>query len=187
VDGARFHDKAPPEAQGVRFLGDESEAIGDGAPFLDENEPCLQSRVGAVLVGSMTGAASRIEVGNPVEDQRAEKAQVTAGTGEDAVLSVGIPPSDAVLEFGRAVEMDFLSALDRPVFEDVVAARRGVALAGRLVGAAALEGVRDDSGEGAERVHRGQPDGFTKFSGHSGGQRKVSATVLTRKGKVGIF
>ena len=97
VDGARFHDEAPPEAQGVGFLGDESDAIGDGAPFADENEPGVHGCIGSVLVGGSGGAASRVEVGNLVEDQGAEKAQVTASTREDAVLAVGIPPSDAVL------------------------------------------------------------------------------------------
>jgi len=38
------------------------------------------------------------------------------------VLAVGVPAGDALLEFGRAVEMDFLRALDSPVFEDAVAA-----------------------------------------------------------------
>ena len=47
---------------------------------------------------------------------------MVAGGGEDAVLAVGIPAGDAVLEFGWAVEVDFLGALDGPIFEDAVAA-----------------------------------------------------------------
>jgi hypothetical protein len=43
---------------------------------------------------------------------------VVAGGGEDAVLAVRIPTGDAVFEFGRAVEVDFLGDLDGPVFED---------------------------------------------------------------------
>jgi hypothetical protein len=57
----------------------------------------------------------------------------------------------------------------------MVAASRGVALAGGLVGAPALEGVRDDARVCAERVHRGQPDGVAEFSGHSGGQSESDA------------
>ena len=38
------------------------------------------------------------------------------------MLTVGVPAGDAVLEFGRSVEVDFLGVLDGPVFEDVVAA-----------------------------------------------------------------
>jgi hypothetical protein len=49
--------------------------------------------------------------------------------------------------------MDFLCALDRPIFEDVVATCRGVSLAGGLVAPPALGGARDNAGEAAERVH----------------------------------
>lgn len=45
-----------------------------------------------------------------------------AGGGEDTVLAVGVPAGDAVLEFGRSVEVNFLGALDGSVFEDAVAA-----------------------------------------------------------------
>jgi len=55
---------------------------------------------------------------------------VVAGSGEYAVLAVCVPTGDAVLELGRAVEVDFLGALNGPVFEDAVAARTGVALDG---------------------------------------------------------
>ncbi len=55
---------------------------------------------------------------------------MVAGAGEDAVLAVGVPTGDAVFEFGRAVEVDFLGALNGPVFEDAVAARTGMALYG---------------------------------------------------------
>lgn len=46
-----------------------------------------------------------------------------SGGGEDAVLAVGVPAGDAILELGWAVKVDFLGALDGPVFEDAVAAR----------------------------------------------------------------
>ena len=60
--------------------------------------------------------------------QSAGEPEVVTGCGEDAVLAFGIPTGDAVLEFGRAVEMDFLGTLDGPVLEDAVATRGGVAL-----------------------------------------------------------
>lgn len=51
-----------------------------------------------------------------------------AGGGKEAVPALGVPAGDAVLEFGRPVKVDFLGALDCPVFEDAVATRTGVAL-----------------------------------------------------------
>ena len=98
-----------------------------------------------------------------------------ARAGEDAVPAFGVPAGDAVLEFGRAVEMDFLGALDGPVFEDVVAARGGVALDGRRVGTAALEGVGDDAGVGAEGVQVAEVFGIAEFAGEAGGEDEADA------------
>ena len=47
---------------------------------------------------------------------------MVAGGGEDAVLAAYVPVGDAVLEFRQSIEVDFLGALDGPVFEDAVAA-----------------------------------------------------------------
>lgn len=69
--------------------------------------------------------------------------------------------------------MDFLRTLNRPVFEDAITTRRGVALRGRLIGATALEGTRDDTCEGTKRVHRGQTKGITKFPGNSDSQSEA--------------
>ena len=49
------------------------------------------------------------------------------------MLAVGVPAGDAILELGWAVKVDFLGALDGPVFEDAVAAGTGVALEGGRV------------------------------------------------------
>ena len=78
----------------------------DPLPVSQKEEPCLQSRVGAVLGGG--GAASRVEVGNLVENEGAKQAQITAGS-------------------------------------------------------------RDDAGEDAERIHRGEADGVAEFAGQLGG------------------
>jgi len=77
---------------------------------------------------------------------------VVASGGEDTVLAVGVPAGDTILELGWAVKVDFLGALDGPVFEDAVAAGTGVALEGGRVGASALEGAWHDASVGAEGV-----------------------------------
>jgi len=43
------------------------------------------------------------------------------------MLAIGVPAGDAVLEFGRAVKMDSLGALDSPVLENAVRLQRGEA------------------------------------------------------------
>lgn len=115
----------------------------------------MKCGVGVVLVGGGAGAAAGIQIGNLVEDEGAQESEITAGGGKECVLAIGVPAGDAVLEFWRAVEGDFLCALDGPVLEDVVAAGGGVALGGGLVGATALESARDDAGVGAKRVDGG--------------------------------
>lgn len=107
------------------------------------------------MVGGGAGAAAGIQIGNLVEDKGAQESEITAGGCKESVLAIGVPARNAVLEFGRAVEGDFLGALDGPVLEDVIAAGRGMALGGGLVGSAALEGARDDAGVGAKRVDGG--------------------------------
>ena len=78
----------------------------------------------------MASAAFWGEIGNFVFNEGADEPEVAAGGGEDAVLALGVPTGDAVFEFGRAVEVEFLGALNGPVFEDAVAAGGGVALDG---------------------------------------------------------
>jgi len=68
------------------------------------------------------------------------------------MLAIGIPTGDAFLEFGRAVEMDFLSALNNPVFEDTIATGHGVPLRGGLIRTAGLKGGGNDAGIAAEPV-----------------------------------
>jgi len=155
-DITRLHGGAAPEAKGSVFVGNDGDAPGNGAPFSDEDKPGLQGRVGTERTGGRARSACGVEIGSSVKDKRAKEAQVATGSGEDAVLAVGIPTGDAILEFGRAVEKDFLCALDGPVFEDVIATGWGVTLAGGLVRAAALEGAWDNAGESTERVRPGE-------------------------------
>jgi hypothetical protein len=110
-----------------------------------------------------------------VEDEGAQEPEVTARASEDPVLAFGVPAGDAILEFGRAVEVDLLRALNGPVLEDAVAAGAGVALDGGRVGAAALEGLGDDAGVSAEGVERGQALGITKLAGDAGGKYEADA------------
>ena len=147
-----FMHEVAPVAQRVGLVEDEIGAAADGAPFLYEDGPG-GANCGLDLVGG--GVASPAfggEVGDFVFHQRAGQAEVVTGCGEEAMPALGIPACDAVFEFGRAVEVDFLSTLDDPVLEDAVAARAGVALDCGRVRTAALEGARDDSGVGAEGV-----------------------------------
>jgi hypothetical protein len=85
-----------------------------------------------------------VKVRDLMEDEGAQEPEVAARSGEDAVLAFGVPTGDSILEFGWAVEVDLLRALDGPVLEDAVAAGAGVALNGGRVGTAALEGLGDD-------------------------------------------
>ena len=62
------------------------------------------------------------EVGYFVLDEGSDEAEVAAGSGEEAVLAVGVPAGDAVFELGWAIEVNLLGALHGPVFEDVIAA-----------------------------------------------------------------
>lgn len=68
------------------------------------------------------GSAFGGEVGYFVLDEGSDEAEVAAGSGEEAVLAVGVPARDAVFEFRRSVEVNLLGALHGPVFEDVIAA-----------------------------------------------------------------
>lgn len=43
MDRARFHDKAAPEAEGCGFVGDEGNAVGDGTPFAQKDQPSLRA------------------------------------------------------------------------------------------------------------------------------------------------
>lgn len=54
--------------------------------------------------------------------ESARETKIATCPGKDAVLAVGVPSCDAVLEFGRSVEVEFLGALNGPVLEDAVAA-----------------------------------------------------------------
>ena len=114
MDGAGFHDEAAPEAEGCGFVGDEGDALGDGAPFAQKDQPGLKCGVGVVLVGGGAGAAAGIQIGDLVEDEGAQESEITAGGGKESVLVVGVPAGDAFFEFWRAVEGDFLCALNGP-------------------------------------------------------------------------
>ena len=70
----------------------------------------------------LAAAPFRTEVWNFVFDEGTDESEVVAGGGEDAMPTFGVPASDALLELGRAVEVDFLGALDGPVLEDADAA-----------------------------------------------------------------
>ena len=170
-----FFDDAPPKSDGVGFVGNEVEAAGESAPFALEHSPGLLG-VGGELVGfAVTGPAFGTEVGDFVLCEGAHEPEVAAGGGEDAVLAVGVPADDSVLEFGWSVEADFQGALDDPVFEDVVASSGGAALDGRRVGAAALIGAWHDAGVGAERVQGGEVPGIAEFTGDAGGEHETDA------------
>ena len=69
------------------------------------------------------GATFGGEIGNFVEDEGAHESKIAPSTGKDSMLTVGVPLLDAVFEFRRAIELDFLRTLNGPVFKDVVAAR----------------------------------------------------------------
>ena len=120
------HDFAP-EAERVGFVENKIEAAADGSPFALEDLPCRLGGGGDLGGFGMAVATFRSEVGNLGFDQRADEPEVVTSGGEDAVAALGVPAGDAVFELGRAVEVDFLGALDRPVLEDAVAARRGEA------------------------------------------------------------
>ena len=104
------------------FVGDEVEAAADSAPFALDDRPGGLGGAGDLLGGGVAVAAFRGEIGNFVFDEGANKPEVVAGGGEDAVFAFGVPTGDAVFELGRTVEVDFLGALDGPILEDAVAA-----------------------------------------------------------------
>ena len=112
------------------FVEDEVESAIHAAPFALEDRPGLLGGGGDLFGCGLSTTAFGGEIGYFVFDEGAGQAEVAAGGGEDAVLAVGIPTGDAVFEFRRAVEVDFLGALDDPVFEDAVAAGAGVTLDG---------------------------------------------------------
>jgi hypothetical protein len=100
---------------------------------LDMSSPCLGREVGVFVF-----------------DKGADKPEVVAGGGEDAMAPFGVPTGDTVLEFGRTVEMDFLRALTVQSLRMRLQRGGGVALDGGCVGAAALVGARDNTGVVAE-------------------------------------
>jgi len=112
------------------FVGDEVETARNGAPFALEHTPCVVGGGGELIRVDAAGPAFGAKVGDFVLHEGAHETEVAAGGGEDAVLAVGVPADDAVLEFGRPVETEFLGALNDPVFEDVVASPRYAALDG---------------------------------------------------------
>lgn len=112
------------------FVEDEVEAAADRSPFSLDDAPGGVGGGGDLAGSGLAAAGLGGEVGVFVFDEGPDEPQVVAGGGENAVLAVGVPTGDAVLEFGRAVEVDFLRALDGPVLEDAVAAGGGVALDG---------------------------------------------------------
>jgi hypothetical protein len=144
VDAVRLHHDTPPEAERVVFVGDEVEPAGDAPPFAQEDGPGGLRGGGEFRGAGVAAAASRVKVRDLMEDEGAQEPEVAARSGEDAVLAFGVPTGDSILEFGWAVEVDLLRALDGPVLEDAVAAGAGVALNGGRVGTAALEGLGDD-------------------------------------------
>jgi hypothetical protein len=170
-----FRDEAVPKTQRVGFVRDEVQAAGDGAPFLLDDLPGVLRGGGERIRIGAAPAPGGGQIGDLVFHQRAEQAQVAAGAGEDAVLAVGVPAGDAVLEFRRAVEVDFLGALDDQILEDAVAARGGAALHDGRVGAAGLIGARDDAGVGAEAVGAAKQGGIAQFAGDAGGQHEADA------------
>jgi hypothetical protein len=110
----------------VGLVEDEVESAANRAPFFLDGGPCGVGGGGDLLGAGLATASFGGEVGDFVFDEGADEPEVVAGGGEDAVLAVGVPTGDAVFEFGWAVEVDFLGALNGPVFEDAVAARGGV-------------------------------------------------------------
>jgi len=103
------------------------------------------------------------------------------GSGVEAVAALGVPAGDAVFVFGDAVVMDFLGALDGPVFEDAVAAGAGVALFGGGVGAAGLEGFGDDAGVGAEGVCGAEGSGWPSSPAMPAARTKPMPGMLVRR------
>ena len=175
VDAVGFLDDAPPKADGVGLVGDEIEAARERPPFALEHTPGVLGGGVELVRIDIAGPAFGTEVGDFVLCEGAHEPEVAAGGGEDAVLAVGVPADDAVLEFGRSVESDFLGALDNPIFEDVVASPGGAALDGRRVGTAALIGAWHDAGVGAERVQGGEVPGIAEFTGDAGGEHETDA------------
>ena len=69
MDRARFHDKAAPEAEGCGFVGDEGNAVGDGTPFAQKDQPSFKGGVGVVLVGIQRGRALIIDISARVKSR----------------------------------------------------------------------------------------------------------------------
>ena len=71
---------------------------------LDDRPGGLGGGGGGDLVWrGLAGAGLGNEVGVLVSDEGANKPEVVAGGGEDAVLAIGNPTGNAVFDFGRAV------------------------------------------------------------------------------------
>ena len=87
-----------------------------------KDAPGLMGADGELFAIDGAGSAFGGEVGYFVLDEGSDQAEVAAGSGEEAVLAVGVPARDAVFEFRRSVEVNLLGALHGPVFEDVIAA-----------------------------------------------------------------
>ncbi len=126
-----FLDDAPPKADGVGFVGDEVDAARESPPFALEHTPGVLGGGVELVRIDVAGPTFGTEEGDFVLCEGAHEPEVAAGGSEDAVLAVGVPADDAVLEFGWSVEPDFQGALDDPVFEDVVASPGGATLDGR--------------------------------------------------------
>ena len=157
------------------FIQDEVEAAANSPPFALEDGPGDVNGAGNLIRRGWAAAGLGGEVRVFVFDEGANQTEVVAGGGVDAMLAVCIPAGDAVLEFGGAVEVDFLGALDGPVLEVAVAAGTGVALDGGRVGAAALAGARHDAGVGAEGVQFAEVFGIAQFAGEACGENKADA------------
>ena len=169
MDVMGFLDHATPEPEGMGFVQHEIEPAGYGAPFVLHHFPSVLRGSGKFFGSGTAGAPGRSEIRDLVFDQRTEQAQVVAGTGVEAAAAFGIPTGYALLVFWYAVEVDFLGALHDPILEDAVTTRRDMALHGRGVGAAALEGFGDDAGVATERVGGAKSGWIAQFSGNACG------------------
>ena len=86
-----------------------------GLPFLLKDAPGLMGADDELFAIDGAGPTFGGKVGYFVLDEGSDQTEVAAGSGEEAVLAVGVPAGDAV-------------------FEDVIAAWRGAALNGGGVG-----------------------------------------------------
>jgi len=83
-----FLDDAPPEADGVGFVGDEVEAARDSPPFALEHTPGVMGGGGELVRIGVAGPAFGTEVGDFALHEGAHEPEVAAGGGEDAVLAL---------------------------------------------------------------------------------------------------